>query len=220
MQEDRRDDLVSMTAIVAGAVVSVAVTIGSVLLGGDEESVVEATDTGIRVEIMIDESPEPWTDPRGPERGPSDLEWEVVATYKVIEAMTETDPPSDVVDETLRALRRYAYSYPDNPFIHELFLKGIRVSQYYAYEGGDFDRASALAVSFGREAAESLRHDSSVLESIRMTVQLLDQECHELALRESRLVELAELIPDVEEVESLLEAGRASVGACFADDIG
>ena len=108
MKEDARDDLVSMTAIVAGAVVSVVVTIGSMIMSDERAPEVTPASIGQPVRELV-------LDPRGPERGPTPVEWSVIQTYKTIESMTATEPTLDVVDQTLDELMSQAAQYPENP---------------------------------------------------------------------------------------------------------
>ena len=207
MKLNTRDDLVSMTAIVAGTVVSVVVTIASLIIS-DEETLAppSASSDGARVEAF--------TDPRGPERGPTALEWEVIRTYKAIESMTATEPSRQVVDETLTRLRAHANDHPENPYIQELYLKGLRVAHYYSADVDDAARSATLEARFVEHAVRFMEYEGTALESMRLTIQRLQQSCDDVALRAADLVELAERFPNREEIRSTLRYGLDAAAEC------
>ena len=207
VKQNKRDDLVSMTAIVAGTVVSVVVTIASLIMS-DEESLspTAASSDGARIEAF--------TDPRGPERGPTALEWEVIRTYKAIESMTATEPSRQVVDETLTHLRAYANDHPENPYVQELYLKGLRVARYYSAVADDEVRSAALEARFVEHAVRFREYEGTALESMRLTIQRLEQSCDAVAVRSADLVELAQRFPDHEEIASTLRYGLDAAAQC------
>ena len=108
-----------------------------------------------------------WTDPRGPTRGPSAVEWEVVAAYKTIESITAASPPVSTVDQSLAHLESYAAAHPDNPYIQELYLKGLRVAAYYA----DMTRAATLRDRFEQHAALHPEYEGVLKERQRFEEQ-------------------------------------------------
>lgn len=149
MKRQGKLDLVPMGAIALGA----ALGAGSVwLLRDSGPSSVEVRPEAVQPTGRA-EAPADWTSPTGPERGPTALEWQVIASYKRIESMTATDPSIEVVDQTLNELREFANDHPDNPYIQGLYLKGLRVARYYAVEGAHDDRALQLATRFTEHAA-------------------------------------------------------------------
>ncbi len=174
---DRGDDL-AITAIVGGSVLGMLAT--SVWLGvpltheGREPMVViEAVELSQDAEDVV--VSEPFTDPRGPERGPTALEWEVIRTYKPIESMTATEPSRDVVDETLARLRGYANEHPENPYIQELYLKGLRVARYYAVDVNDMVRAATLDAVFASHAVRFMEYGLVAREAEWMDAQRKEQ---------------------------------------------
>ena len=196
-----------MTAIVAGTVVSVVVTIASLIMT-DEGSLspTPASLDGARSEAF--------TDPRGPERGPTALEWEVIRTYKAIESMTANEPSQQVVDETLTRLRAYANDHPENPYIQELYLKGLRVAQYYSALANEEVRSATLEARFVEHAVRFMEYEGTALESMRLTIQRLEQSCDAVAVRAADLVELAQRFPDGEEIDSTLRYGLDAAAQC------
>jgi len=215
MSDDRTYDLVPVTAIIAGAVVSVAVTLFSLMGIGDE-----LTDRGVD-----DDYPEFLEDrggdglphgmgPLGEMRGPTDVEWEVIRTYKVIETMTATEPSDRVVDEALVQLWSYARWHSENGYIQQLFLKGVRVAQYYAFDRGDFDRADQLLGAFDAHLLRSSQYESTVLESMRMIVQRLGQSCENWTGREAELNALAARVSDQDELEWILRDAERALAFC------
>jgi hypothetical protein len=158
MKEDRRDDLVSATAIIAGAAVSVAVTVLSILMSG-EESAPQS------IEYLVTE------------RGPTALEWDVIEAYKSVESMTAAESGDAAVNEALSQLETFARQHRGNPFIQELHLKGLRIATYWAVDAGAHGRARHLGVRFETEASRAPQSEGVALESMRMIVQRLEQSC-------------------------------------------
>ncbi len=98
MRESTGDDLVSMTAIVAGAVVSVVVTIGSMIMSGDEaREVTPASIDRPHHEVFLDA--------REPERGPTPAEWRVIETCRMIESVIVAEPAPGVEGAALELER-------------------------------------------------------------------------------------------------------------------
>jgi hypothetical protein len=208
MKPDGKDDLVSMTAIVAGAVVSVVVTVMSMIMSDEEPR--------LRLEVTVEPAPEAeivendvFLDPRGPERGPTDYEWRAIGAYEPIEAMSAAEPSIEAVDEALRRLEGYAISSPENPYVQELHLKGLRVAQYWAVAGGDTERAARLAARFEafRTVSEPTRW--TALEGIRFDIQRLEQNCHAAVPRVDAMTSAALPFMEDAEVSSTLEYGLA-----------
>lgn len=195
MKLNRRDDLVSMTAIVAGAVVSVAVTIGSMILSGGDESrdFMYATPVGMEA-----------------------VEWEAIGTYKTIEAMTATYPTHEMVDQTLDALGTLALDNPSNGFVQGLYLKALRVSEYYAMEGGDERRALWLQGRFDLFAASVMRYERAGLESIHFITQRLERSCAGSDDEMDRLVAVMNRFPDSGDVAALFVQGLEKARSCGA----
>jgi hypothetical protein len=199
-----------MTAIVAGTVVSVVVTIASMWMSGEEKlSPTSVSIDATEVSIDVTES-EVFLDPRGPERGPSPLEWDVIRTYKAIESMTATAPSMEIVDETLDQLRTYANDHPENPYLQELYLKGLRVAGYYAVAEDDDVRAAVLEARFTEHAARFMGYDAVVLEYGRLIVQRLDQSCDETVAHMRELRVLADRFRGGEEIEGIIRYGLAA----------
>ncbi len=149
---------------------------------------------------------EVFLDARGPERGPTAIEWRVIATYKAIESMTATEPSRDVVDQTLDQLMSHAAQYPENPYIQELYLKGLRVANYYAVAAEDEVRAFELEVRFVDHAARFMDYEGTVLESMRLQVQRHEQRCYRGSTYDAELLVAVERFVGSEAVEELLEA--------------
>ena len=207
MKEDRRDDLVSTTAIIAGAAVSVAVTVASILMSGEEsvpqsiQDLVAAPEMEYVDAASTDWFPmDQWTDPRGPERGPTALEWDVIGAYKPIESMTAAESGDPMVEEALVQLETLARQHRENPFIQELHLKGLRITTYWAVAAGDLDRAGRLSNRFETEAPRAPQSEGVALESMRMIVQRLEQSCDGLTDAQDELQRIASRYPG-EEVE-------------------
>lgn len=98
MRQSTGDDLVSMTAIVAGAVVSVVVTIGSMIMSGDEaREVTPASIDRPHHEVFLDA--------RGPERGSTPAEWRVIETCRMIESVIVAEPAPGVEGAALELER-------------------------------------------------------------------------------------------------------------------
>lgn len=225
VREDRRDDLVSTTAIVAGTVVGIAATVVSLWLSAEEaappEPPIEAEEVSTlhdQLEVTIVVGPnvstgEAWTDPRGPERGPNELEWEVISTYKTIESMTSTEPGDDAVDRALVELGSFAKEHPESPFVQELHLKGLRVASYWAFDGGDLLRAAQLHGRFEVAAERAVQHDLTVRESMRMLAQRIGQRCDGAEANVRELRRLATLFPN-EHTEAVLTAGVEAASGC------
>jgi hypothetical protein len=154
-----------MTAIVAGTVVTVAVTLASLWLSADEASAPPAETAETERHAFVD--------PRGPERGPDALEWDVVRAYKPIESMTAAEPGDAIVDRALAELRAYANEHTDDPYVQELYLKGLRVAMYHAAEAGVVIRAAALEARFHEHAARFGDYEGVLLESMRLAQQKL-----------------------------------------------
>ena len=215
MSEDRTYDLVPVTAIIAGAVVSVAVTVFSLIGIGDE--LTDRTVDDDYPEFLDDRRGEGLPHGMGPlgeMRGPTDVEWEAIRTYKVIETMTATDPSDGVVDEALVRLWSHARRHPENGYIQQLFLKGVRVAQYYAFERGDFDRADQLLGTFEAHLLRSAQYESTVLESMRMIVQRLGQSCEDWTDREAELHALAVQLSSQDEAEWILRDADGALALC------
>jgi len=205
MPENRRNDVVSMTAIVAGAVVGVVATAASLSLNADV-SHAPVADPGMEAEAVTESTGvRAWTDPRGPERGPDELEWEVIRTYKRIESMTATEPSRDEVDATLQVLRAYANRHSENPYIQELYLKGLRVAEYYAADLSDETRQAVLQARFRDHAARFPEYESVGLESMQMIAQRLGRGCEGIADAREELRRLAERFPS-ERADVMLNA--------------
>jgi len=198
MNETKREGRLPILAIVLVTWLAVGVTaIGLTVAGrGTSEPTSEAT--------------EEFSDPRGPERGPDDLEWQVIHTYKAIESMTAAEPSQEVVDRTLSELRTFANDHPDNPYIQELYLKGLRVAAYYAEEGGLEARTAALQARFLDHAARFMDYEMVVLESIRLRIQRLEQSCDNHAFEAAALRVLALRFPESEEIANALTSGLAT----------
>lgn len=192
MRPERHDDLVSTTAIVAGAVVGIAVTLMSLWAAGDES---------------LDRS---WTDPRAPERGPTELEWSAISTFKPIESMTVTEPGEPAVDAALDELRRVAEANPQNPFIQELYLKGLRVASYHSADGA---RRVDLADRFEAHASRAIPHELVTLEEMRMILQVLERSCPGAEGELPRLRALSLRHPS-EQTAELWIAGAEAVRGC------
>jgi hypothetical protein len=109
--------------------------------------------------------PDGFTDPLGPDRGPTPLEWEVIRVYKVIENMTAAAPPAVDVERVLQRLRQYTSEHPENPYIHQLYLKGLRVAAYYA-DPGDVARAMGLHERFVTHTARWEHFEHVVVETM------------------------------------------------------
>lgn len=228
VKEDRRDDLVSTTAIVVGAVVGIAATVVSLWLSAEEtrapmipdlleEPAALFGESGASVVVVpLRSTGEAWTDPRGPERGPDEAEWEVISTYKTIESMTSTEPGDEAVDRALVELWSYAKEHPSNPFVQEMQLKGLRVAQYWAFQGGDLLRASLLGSRFENQASESLMHDLTVRESMRMLAQRIGQRCENAADDVEELRRLSLYFPNEHSAE-VLRSGVDAAMACVED---
>ncbi len=146
---------------------------------------------------------EDFIDPRGAERGPNALEWEVIRVYTPIESMTADAPSLSVVDESLSRLRGYAEANPRNPYIQELYLKGLRVAAYWAEDAGLSERANALRETFDAYSVDFLDYDGVVLEAMRFSVQRLERGCLD---RDFELTELDALTWRVEPTPEILEA--------------
>lgn len=225
MREDRHDDLVSTTAIVAGTVVGIAATVVSLWLSAEESAppralvetetapaLVGETESAVVVvpPVAVDEA---WTDPRGPERGPDATEWEVISTYKTIESMTSTEPGDEAVDGALAELWTFSKEHPDNPFVQEIHLKGLRVANYWAFQGGDLLRAAHIHGRFEAESARAPEHDLTVRESMRMLAQRIEQSCDGADENVRELTRLGMLFPTVHS-DAALGAGIESARAC------
>lgn len=151
-------------AVWAAAVLSLAVA-GMTLLREDGPDAVETAlpeDAPVHTGVGV---PDGFTDPRGPERGPTPLEWEVIRIYKPIENMTADQPPVADVERTLERLRQYAGENPDNPFVQEIYLKGLRVAAYYA-DPADPERIQSLHGRFVRHAAQWEKFEHVVVETM------------------------------------------------------
>lgn len=94
-----------------------------------------------------------WIVHGAPEASPTALEWQVIATYQTIQAMTADQPPLRTVDAALDALERHALQHPENVYIQELYLKGLRVAAYYAADSGFSGRVRRLRDRFDRHYA-------------------------------------------------------------------
>jgi hypothetical protein len=169
-----------MTAIVAGTVVGIAVTIASLLLSGDDAS-----------KLLSGWPPIV----------------EAIGAPEKVAVATETDPPRRVVDQTLERLWVYAVQHPDNPYIQELYLKALRVAEYYAAEADDGVRASLLAQRFGRHAGEVERYRGAALERTRMLLQLLERSCLDAEEHTGELRRVAERHPESEAIAEALVQG-------------
>ena len=230
MRQDRQDELVSTSAIIAGAVAGVVVTAVSLWLHADELRVAPVTpdSPGISVEIIIGDDPaapvaeapaaeeaDVWTDPRGPERGPTELEWDVIRAFKPIESMTADEPGNETVDLALTELVGYADDHPDNPYIQELYLKGLRIAHYYARDAGDEVRAALLGARFERHAAAAPEYEGVLLEAMAMRVQEVRQSCDGVSDLERVLHELAARLR-TEAGDAVLLAGQRAAARCVA----
>jgi hypothetical protein len=211
-----RDDLVSMTAIVAGAVVSVAVTIGSMILSGDDESRDFIYEVERNAWVQFEEvevSPDVLVvDVAALAMG--EIEWEAIGTYKTIEAMTATYPTNELVDRTLDALGSLALDNPDSGFVQGLYLKALRVSEYYAMEGGDERRALWLQGRFDLFAPLVMRYETTGLESIRFISQRLERSCEGSEEERDRLVAVMNHFPDSGDVAALFVQGLEKAWSC------
>jgi len=210
-----RDDLVSMTAIVAGAVVSVVVTIGSMILSGDDESLDFTYDVeelsavewiALEETVVLSEI--------GEELGPNPLEWAAIGTYKTIETMTASDPAAEDVDRALDQLGAYALDNPLNPFVQGLYLKALRVSEYHAMEAGDERRALWLQGRFDLFAPLVMRFDTVGLESIRFSIQRLERSCDGAEEEMARLVAVMNRFPDSADVAAMFVEGLETAWSC------
>lgn len=212
MEPDRRDDLVSMTAVVAGAVVSVVVTVMSLIMT-DEESAPHLLEFGFPVPLEAP-APEPISGsdegavrPRAAEAGPTGWEWMVIRAYEPIESMSASEPSREVVDRSLARLQRYAIATPDNPFVQELYLKGLRVAQYWAVEGGDERRGRVLAARFESYRTVSVATPETALEAILFDIQRLERRCHAAEPRVDAMTAAGRPFLDDPDVRAALEQG-------------
>ena len=236
MRQDRQDELVSTTAIVAGAVAGIVVTALSLWLHSDELQVAPVTldRGGITVEITFGDGrevsaaeapaapetsvrrpsvPHGWTDVRASARGPSAREWEAIGAFEPIESMTAREPGDEIVDRALAELSRYADDYRQNPNIQRLYLRALRVAEYHAMDAGDEVRAAALEARFGRHAAQALRYDGVVLEEMAMHVQKIGDSCVGVGEREAALRELATVL-GTEAADLMLLSGEEAATRC------
>lgn len=207
-----------MTAIVAGAVVSVAVTIGSMILSGGDESrdfVFEVERGGWVAFEEVEISPDVRIADVAPV-GMEAVEWEAIGTYKTIEAMTATYPTHEMVDQTLDALGALALDNPSNGFVQGLYLKALRVSEYYAMEGGDERRALWLQGRFDLFAPLVMRYERAGLESIHFITQRLERSCAGADEEMDRLVAVMNRFPDSGDVAALFVQGLEKAWSCGA----
>ncbi|MEE9208617.1 MAG: hypothetical protein V3U67_09680 [Gemmatimonadota bacterium] len=160
---DRKPDFVTI-ALVTVAVVSLVVVISELLTVDGPETTEMPVLLGAPLHTGVG-VPEGFTDPRGPERGPTPLEWEVIRVYKVIENMTAADPPVLEVERALERLREYTNEHADNPFIQETYLKGLRVAAYYA-DPDDPTRIQSLHERFVTHAARWEHFEHVVVETM------------------------------------------------------
>ncbi len=188
MNETKREGRLPILAIVLVAWLAVGVTAVGLTVAGRQPA-------------------EEFLDPRGPERGPDDLEWQVIQTYKAIESMTASEPSREVVDRTLSELRDFANHHPENPYIQELYLKGLRVAAYYSEESGLEARTEALQARFLEHAAQFMSYEMVVLESIRLRIQRLGQSCDDHAFEAAAIRVLALRFPESEEIATALSSG-------------
>ena len=195
MNEAKREARLPILAIVLFTWLAVGVTAVGLTVAGRGTS------------EPANEVAEEFLDPRGPERGPDDLEWQVIQTYKAIESMTASEPSQEVVDRTLSELRDFANHNPENPYIQELYLKGLRVAAYYSEESGLEARTEALQARFLEHAAEFMAYEMVVLESIRMRIQRLGQSCANHAFEAAAIRVLALRFPESEEIATALSSG-------------
>ncbi len=209
MELNPRDDLVSMTAIVAGAVVSVAVTIGSMILSGEDESVGfrYGPEELVRIERVA-------VAPLTSMPGLSSVELAAIGTYKTIEGMTATYPAHEVVDQALDELGAYALDNPLDPFVQGLYLKALRVSEYHATEGGDERRALWLQGRFDLFAPMVMRYDTVGIESIRFVIQRLERGCDGVDEETDRLVAIMNRFPDSADVAAMFVEGLEIAWSC------
>jgi len=198
-----------MTAIVAGAVVSVAVTIGSMILSGEDESVDFRYELDGESVTVVSE-----VAPLTPMLGLSSLELGAIGTYKTIEGMTATYPSHEVVDQALDELGAYALDNPLDPFLQGLYLKALRVSEYHAVEGGDERRARWLQGRFDLFAPLVMRYDTVGLESIRFVVQRLERGCDGVEEEKDRLVAIMNRFPDSADVAAMFVEGLETAWGC------
>ncbi len=187
-----------MTAIIAGAVAGVAATVLSLWLSGDDsfapraQWLAEAAPT-----VGVPAHPgqryaagelEAWADPHGVFRARAQPEWRAVAAHGA--------------------------PHPDDPFVEELRLRGLRVAQRWAFEQGDLLRAARLDARFDARASALRHQEGAVLEAMRMTEQRLGQRCGDAIARLAELRRLSDLFPGAPSAE-LLRVGLDAVGGCL-----